>query len=108
MDPHLRAHAEKARLHAPDEGEALYQAAVTTAVAARSRGAATAASPRSTWAPPRRRWAVLFSVDHHRGSEENQAGWEHHEADLVDPVTGRMDTLPVFRRTSPTRASSPT
>jgi hypothetical protein len=43
--------------------------------------------------------SVLFSVDHHRGSEENQAGWEHHEADLVDPATGRMDTLPWARRT---------
>ena len=42
---------------------------------------------------------VLFSVDHHRGSEENQAGWEHHDPDLVDPSTGRMDTLPYFRRT---------
>jgi predicted O-methyltransferase YrrM len=43
--------------------------------------------------------SVLFSVDHHRGSEENQAGWEHHDPDLVDPVSGRMDTLPFFRRT---------
>ncbi|HMF83178.1 MAG TPA: class I SAM-dependent methyltransferase [Acidimicrobiia bacterium] len=42
---------------------------------------------------------VLFSVDHHRGSEENQAGWEHHDTDLVDPDTGRMDTFPFFRRT---------
>jgi MMP 1-O-methyltransferase len=42
---------------------------------------------------------VLFSVDHHRGSEENQAGWEHHDPDVVDPATGRMDTLPFFRRT---------
>ena len=42
---------------------------------------------------------VLFSVDHHRGSEENQAGWEWHEPDLVDPEIGRLDTLPVFRRT---------
>ena len=42
---------------------------------------------------------VLYSVDHHRGSEENQAGWEHHDARLVDPRTGRMDTLPFFRRT---------
>ncbi|MSZ78166.1 MAG: class I SAM-dependent methyltransferase [Actinobacteria bacterium] len=43
--------------------------------------------------------AVVFTVDHHRGSEENQAGWEHHDASLVDPDTGRMDTLPTFRRT---------
>ncbi len=42
---------------------------------------------------------VLFTVDHHRGSEENQAGWEHHDRELVDPETGRMDTLPFFRRT---------
>jgi predicted O-methyltransferase YrrM len=42
---------------------------------------------------------VLFSVDHHRGSEENQAGWEHHDPEVVDPDTRRMDTLPFFRRT---------
>lgn len=42
---------------------------------------------------------VLFALDHHRGSEENQAGWEHHEPDLVDDEIGRMDTLPRFRRT---------
>src|SRR4051794_39187421 len=42
---------------------------------------------------------VLFTIDHHRGSEENQAGWEHHDRQLVDPRTGRMDTLPFFRRT---------
>ncbi len=42
---------------------------------------------------------VLFSVDHHRGSEENQSGWQHHDAEVVDPETGRMDTLPFFRRT---------
>lgn len=43
--------------------------------------------------------AVVFSVDHHRGSEENQAGWEHHDADLVDPSSGRLETLPHWRRT---------
>ncbi len=43
--------------------------------------------------------AIVFTVDHHRGSEENQAGWEHHDATLVDPEVGLMDTLPVFRRT---------
>ncbi|MGZ4449402.1 MAG: class I SAM-dependent methyltransferase [Nocardioides sp.] len=43
--------------------------------------------------------AVVFTVDHHRGSEENQAGWEHHDAGLVDPELGLMDTMPFFRRT---------
>ena len=42
---------------------------------------------------------LLFSVDHHRGSEENQAGWEYHDPSLVDPATGRLDTLPHFRST---------
>jgi MMP 1-O-methyltransferase len=42
---------------------------------------------------------VVFTVDHHRGSEENQAGWDHHDLEVVDPRTGRMDTLPFFRET---------
>ena len=42
---------------------------------------------------------MLFAVDHHRGSEENQSGWQHHDPTLVDPRTGRMDTLPAFRTT---------
>ncbi|HSP65645.1 MAG TPA: hypothetical protein VLO10_05580, partial [Candidatus Deferrimicrobium sp.] len=44
-------------------------------------------------AAARYRGAVLFSIDHHRGSEENQPGWEWHEPDLVDPEVGRIDTL---------------
>ena len=42
---------------------------------------------------------VVFTVDHHHGSEENQSGWEHHDTSLVDPRTGRLDSLPSFRRT---------
>jgi predicted O-methyltransferase YrrM len=42
---------------------------------------------------------TVFTVDHHRGSEENQAGWEHHDTSLVDGDLGVMDTLPTFRRT---------
>ena len=42
---------------------------------------------------------VIFTVDHHRGSEENQAGWAHHDATLIDEETGKFDTLPHFRRT---------
>ena len=80
-----------------DEGLFLHERAVEAGgrTVRCSRWAPTAASPRSTSAPPpgppgRR----VFTVDHHRGSEENQAGWEHHDATLVDPRTGRMDTLP--------------
>jgi predicted O-methyltransferase YrrM len=42
---------------------------------------------------------VLYTLDHHHGSEEHQAGWEYHDASLVDEVTGLFDTLPSFRRT---------
>lgn len=42
---------------------------------------------------------VAVTVDHHRGSEEQQAGWEYHDPTVVDPEVGRMDTLPTFRRT---------
>ena len=41
----------------------------------------------------------MFTVDHHRGSEEIQPGWEHHDPELVDAQTGRMDSLPFLRRT---------
>ena len=43
------------------------------------------------------RGLVVFTIDHHRGSEEMQEGWEHHDADLVNPITGRMDSLPELR-----------
>jgi predicted O-methyltransferase YrrM len=43
--------------------------------------------------------SVLYTVDHHHGSEEHQPGWEFHDASLVDEVTGLFDTLPTFRRT---------
>jgi MMP 1-O-methyltransferase len=42
---------------------------------------------------------VVVTVDHHRGSEEHQPGWEYHDPQLVDPVTGRIDTLPSLRTT---------
>jgi len=42
---------------------------------------------------------VLFSVDHHRGSEELQPGWPHHDPEVVDPCTGLVETLPFARRT---------
>jgi predicted O-methyltransferase YrrM len=43
--------------------------------------------------------SVLYSLDHHHGSEENQPGWEHFDATLVDPIDGRLNTLPSWQRT---------
>ena len=42
---------------------------------------------------------VVFTIDHHHGSEEHQAGWEYHDESMVDPVTGLFDTLPMLRHT---------
>lgn len=42
--------------------------------------------------------SVLYSVDHHRGSEEHQPGEGFHDLRLSDSA-GRVDTLPEFRRT---------
>ncbi|MGC5248110.1 class I SAM-dependent methyltransferase [Gordonia sp. DT219] len=43
--------------------------------------------------------AVIVTVDHHRGSEEHQPGWEYHDTTLVDPHSGTLDTSARFRRT---------
>ncbi len=48
--------------------------------------------------------SVLYTIDHHHGSEEHQAGWEYHDATMVDPATGLFDTLPTFRHTLDTMA----
>lgn len=41
----------------------------------------------------------VLTLDHHRGSEEQQPGWDFHDPETVDPELGLMDTLPTFRRT---------
>jgi MMP 1-O-methyltransferase len=42
--------------------------------------------------------AVLYALDHHRGSEEHQLGEEYHDADLYDQGIGLMDTFKEFRK----------
>src|SRR5438105_6870830 len=84
-----------------DEGLALYRAGLAGATAGPllEIGSYCGKSAVYLGAAAAEAGTVLFTVDHHRGSEENQAGWEHHDDRLVDPRTGRMDTLPFFRRT---------
>ncbi|MCZ7530382.1 MAG: class I SAM-dependent methyltransferase [Acidimicrobiia bacterium] len=84
-----------------DEGLALYEAGVRAAPVGPllEIGSYCGKSAVYLGSAARAGGTVLFTVDHHRGSEENQAGWEHHDSRVVDPETGRMDTLPFFRRT---------
>ena len=102
MDADLQRHAEAARGFMPaDEGLALHGAAMSVSVPGPLLEVGTYCGKSAVYlgAAARAQGRVLFTVDHHRGSEENQPGWEWHEPDLVDPAVGRMDTLPVFRRT---------
>ncbi len=41
---------------------------------------------------------ILFSIDHHRGSEEQQPGEEYFDPDLFDEDVGLMDTFKNFRK----------
>ena len=85
----------------PDEGRALHNHASTVAVEGPflEVGSYCGKSTVYLGAAACQRGRLLFAVDHHRGSEENQPGWEWHEPDLVDPASGLIDTLPKFRRT---------
>ncbi|WP_377271784.1 class I SAM-dependent methyltransferase [Peterkaempfera sp. SMS 1(5)a] len=86
-----------------DEGLALYaaaaDAAARTGLPLLEIGTYCGRSAVLLAAAARDAGTVALTVDHHRGSEEQQPGWEYHDAALVDPEVGRMDTLPTFRRT---------
>ena len=102
MDADLLAAARAAKGFMPDdEGVALYEAGLKAGGVGPLLEIGTYCGKSAVYlgAAARAAGTVLFTVDHHRGSEENQSGWEHHDADVVDPATGRMDTLPFFRRT---------
>jgi len=43
--------------------------------------------------------AILYSIDHHIGSEEQQPGEEYFDPELFDERTGGINTLPFFRET---------
>ncbi len=84
-----------------DEGQALFDAAVRflSGGVAVEIGTYCGRSTVLLGAAASRTASVLYTVDHHHGSEEHQPGWEFHDTTMVDPVSGRFDTLPTFRRT---------
>jgi MMP 1-O-methyltransferase len=85
----------------PDEGYALYEAALRYLRdgAGVEIGTYCGKSTLLLGAAAQQRNSVLYTIDHHHGSEEHQPGWEYHDASLIDEVTGRFDTLPTLRRT---------
>ena len=102
MDQHLLDVARAAKGFMPDdEGLALHDAGLAGGAVGPLLEVGTYCGKSAVYlgAAAREAETVCFTVDHHRGSEENQAGWDHHDPEVVDPETGRMDTLPFFRRT---------
>src|ERR1700730_3370235 len=102
MDPELLRAAEVAPgFMPPAEGLALFDAAARSAAAGPvlEIGTYCGKSTISLAAAARAAGQPVVTVDHHRGSEEHQPGWEYHDPALIDPAVGRLDTLPRLRAT---------
>jgi MMP 1-O-methyltransferase len=85
----------------PAEGAALYQAALAAAPSGPlvEIGSYCGKSAVYLGTAAREAGSVLFTIDHHRGSEEMQPGWEHHDPSTWDARAGAMDSLPFLRDT---------
>ncbi len=102
MQTELRRAAEAATgFMPPAEGLALFRTAAAYAPAGPIAEIGTYCGKSTIYlaAAARAAGQLVVTVDHHHGSEENQPGWEYHDTRLVDPGTGRLDTLPHFRST---------
>ena len=86
---------------APEEGQALYRYALDACVhgPALEVGSYCGKSTIYLGTACRQVDAVVYAVDHHRGSEEHQPGEEYHDTDLFDANAGLMDSFREFRRT---------
>ncbi len=85
----------------PDEGRALYETArdLTGREPVLEIGTYCGKSAVYLGAACQQTGRSLFALDHHRGSEENQPGWEHHDPETWDDEAGAMETLPFLRQT---------
>jgi MMP 1-O-methyltransferase len=82
-----------------DEGLALHEAGLASASGTWLEiGAWCGKSTLYLGAAARENASVLYSLDHHHGSEENQVGWEYFDPELVDATDGRLNTLPTWQR----------
>ena len=102
MPADLRAKALAAKGFMPEEeGDLLYDVAERALADGPGLEVGTYCGKSAIYlgAAARAAGSTVFTVDHHRGSEENQVGWEYHDTTLADAEFGRLDTLPTFRRT---------
>ena len=87
---------------APEEGEALYRAGYACAGLGRpclEIGGYCGLSTVYLGLGVRDGGGILFSIDHHGGSEEHQPREGFHDPELFDPAKERMDSFPEFERT---------
>lgn len=84
----------------PAEAEALHRAALASAGLGPIVEIGTYCGKSTIYlaAAAREIGTVVFTIDHHRGSEEHQLGEQYHDPDLVDG-DGQIDSLPAFRQT---------
>ncbi len=102
MDEHLKTIATRTIGFMPeDEGTALYKAGILAADFGPllEIGSFCGKSAIYLGAAAEKKMAILFSIDHHGGSEEHQPGQEYFDRRLLDPATGKVNTLPIFQQT---------
>jgi predicted O-methyltransferase YrrM len=86
---------------ADDEGLALYDMALTAAKLGPCLeiGSFCGKSTIYLGAACKNNNSTLFTIDHHRGSEEQQPGQPYFDPDLLDSRTGNINSLPLLRET---------
>jgi len=85
----------------PDEGKRLYEIAKEAALhgPCLEVGSYCGKSALYLGTACKESGAILFSIDHHRGSEEQQPGEAYFDPELFDVHAYAIDTLSLFRRT---------
>jgi len=85
----------------PEEGRMLYECAMdaSTRGPCLEIGSYCGKSTAYLGAGCRENGGILFALDHHQGSEEQQPGEAYFDPALYDEATGTVDTFHAFRRT---------
>ena len=85
----------------PDEGARLYDLALAVSASGPCLEVGSYCGKSTIYLASacRAQGAVLYAVDHHRGSEEHQVGEAYHDPALYDTAAERMDSFRTFRRT---------
>jgi len=98
----IAALAEKVKgFLAADEGRALYDIAMEAAMLGPCLeiGSFCGKSAVYIGSACREKGVTLFTIDHHRGSEEQQPGQLYFDPDIYDEKRGEINSLPLLRNT---------